>query len=394
MSLFYSVNFKWKLYELYCQGHTLVSLTQKYKVTDKTLTSWFSKFEQTCAEFSSPTNFLTLVKQVQTLNQQLMECNAERRMVRCILENIPKEQRIQAAYTTLAQHGVNAACRALNLQKANLYYHLSYRVKKTTYEERDEYLLPLIQNIIGSAKKHIGAESIRLQLLDQGVSVSKGKILNLMHSITPIRIRETYSHSYQTAAKPNRPNILNRQFNQPAPNLAWVSDITEIKTKDGKYHLCVIIDLFSRKVISYQLSEQNDAALVRATFQQAYHVRGLPEGLLFHSDQGTQYTSFDFQSLLIHHSVMQSFSNPGVPYDNAAMESFFSHLKTEEIHRYTYRSADELLAAIKEYIHFHNHQRPHSSIGNLTPEQVEQQYQARKCNNGLVELADVRENRN
>lgn len=143
----------------------------------------------------------------------------------------------------------------------------------------------IILNSLSSTKNYIGAESIRLQLLDQGVAVSKGKILNLMHSITLIHTsRKTGPRSDQTVVNPNRPNILNREFNQSAPNLAWVSDIADIKTKDGKYYLCVIIDLFSRSVIFYHPSERNDAALVKTTFQQAYRVRELPEGLLFHSD--------------------------------------------------------------------------------------------------------------
>lgn len=112
--------------------------------------------------------------------------------------------------------------------------------------------------------------------------------------------------------------------------MAWVSDITEFNTDAGTYYLCAILDLFARRVIGARLSPHKDTNLVVATFQNAFEARGYPSGLLFHSDRGSQYTANNFRNLLLGCGVKQSFSAPGVPYDNAPVESFFASLKVEE----------------------------------------------------------------
>ena len=106
-------------------------------------------------------------------------------------------------------------------------------------------------------------------------------------------------------------------------------------------YLCVVIDLYSRKVVSYRISEHIDTALVKQAFLDAFHTRGAPENLTFHSDQGTQYTSFEFRQLLKKLGVIQSFSAPGSPHDNAVAESFFASIKKEDFRRNFYKTEDE-----------------------------------------------------
>ena len=156
--------------------------------------------------------------------------------------------------------------------------------------------------------------------------------------------------------------------------MAWISDITTIKTDSGKYHLCVVLDLFARRVIAARLSATADISFVCRTFQDAFYSRGKPEGVLFHSDQGGQYRSCDFQNLLTGHKVRQSFSAPGVPFDNAPMESFFASLKVEEIYRFHYAGISDLTASLRSYISFYNNKRPHTSIGGITPVEAENEY--------------------
>lgn len=114
-------------------------------------------------------------------------------------------------------------------------------------------------------------------------------------------------------------NKLKRLFNQDAPNKFWVSDITEVKVRLNKFYLCVIIDLFSRKVIAYRLSSQNNTNLTINTFKDAFENRNRPAKLSFHTDQGTNYTSTAFRDLLQILKVNQSFSHRGNPYDNACV---------------------------------------------------------------------------
>lgn len=170
-------------------------------------------------------------------------------------------------------------------------------------------------------------------------------------------------------------NLLQQQFQQKAPNLVWVSDITYIKA-DGKwYYLCIVMDLFSRKVIAWHISAKPDVELVISTFKKAYEKRKAPYGLMFHSDRGTQYTAFAFRQLLDSLDVVQSFSKKGFPFDNACCECFFKYLKKEETDRKTYHSLQELQLSVFEYIDgFYNSRRPHGSLGMLTPNQAELLY--------------------
>ena len=155
-------------------------------------------------------------------------------------------------------------------------------------------------------------------------------------------------------------NLLARQFSQPAPNVAWVSDITEFKTDAGTYYLCAILDLFSRRVIGARVSPHKDTSLVLSTFRDEFEARKHPPNLLFHSDRGSQYTAHEFRNLLRNCGVKQSFSAPGVPYDNAPMESFFASLKVEETHRFCYAGMSDLTASLRDYIAFYN--RPLAKI--------------------------------
>ena len=168
---------------------------------------------------------------------------------------------------------------------------------------------------------------------------------------------------------------LQQEFKQKAPNLVWASDFTYIKVAGQWYYLCIVMDLFSRKVIAWTISSKPDVDLVMTAFKKAYEKRNRPEGLMLHSDRGSQYTAFSFRQLLDSLNVVQSFSKKGYPYDNACCESFFKYLKKEEVNRRTYHSLQELKFAIFEYIEgFYNSKRPHGSLGMMTPNEKEELY--------------------
>lgn len=139
-------------------------------------------------------------------------------------------------------------------------------------------------------------------------------------------------------------------------------------------YLCVIIDLFSRKVIAYNISEDINTELTLTTFESAFINRGKPKELMFHSDQGVQYTSYMFRSFLRDNKVRQSFSTPGSPLDNAVAESFFSSIKKENFRRNFYTSLAEFQEAVDKYIEFYNDYRPHQRLKYKTPNQVEASY--------------------
>lgn len=173
----------------------------------------------------------------------------------------------------------------------------------------------------------------------------------------------------------NTENILNQAFQQNAPNLVWCGDITYLRVQNKFFYLCVVIDLFSRKIISYKLSSKATAQLAADTFLEAYSKRGYPQGLMFHSDRGVQYTATAFRKVLDNCHVVQSFSAKGHPYDNAVVECFFKYLKLEETNRRVYYSIHDLQLSIFSYIDgYYNSRRPHSSLGLLTPNQFEDKF--------------------
>lgn len=151
--------------------------------------------------------------------------------------------------------------------------------------------------------------------------------------------------------------------------------MTCFRLYDRNHYICVILDLFSRKVIAHKVSKKNSTQLVTSTFKIAWERRNPELELLFHSDRGAQYTSHRFRELLRSHDVVQSFSNSGKPHDNAVAESFFASLKKEELYRKDYASELDFRRSISAYIEFYNMKRPHRTLKNRTPCQMEEDYQ-------------------
>jgi len=169
-------------------------------------------------------------------------------------------------------------------------------------------------------------------------------------------------------------NVLDRQFSAEAPNQKWVADFTYIWTAEGWLYVAAVIDLFSRRVVGWSMSATMTAQLVTDALMMAIWRRGKPDALLHHSDQGSQYTSEQFQRLMADNGVTCSMSRSGNVWDNAAMESFFSSLKTERIARKTYRSRNQAKAEVFDYIErFYNPTRRHSTLGYLSPIDFERQ---------------------
>ena len=157
----------------------------------------------------------------------------------------------------------------------------------------------------------------------------------------------------------------------PGQQVASGESIAEIKVLDQYYYICVVLDLFSRRILSYSISDSINTALTLAAFDDAFQSRNPPQDLMFHSDQGAQYTSYIFRAHLKELHIKQSFSTPGTPYDNSVCESFFHTLKKEALYHHLYGTPQELQAVLDEYINFYNSQRPHRKLNMKTPIQYE-----------------------
>jgi putative transposase len=164
------------------------------------------------------------------------------------------------------------------------------------------------------------------------------------------------------------PNVLDRRFDSAEPSRKWVADFTYLWTAQGWLYVAVVLDLFSRRVVGWSMSAQMSSQLVTDAMLMAIWRRGPVQALLSHSDQGSQYTSEQFQRLLAAHGITCSMSRSGNCWDNAAMESFFSTLKIERTNRKQYATRDEARADVFDYIErFYNAKRRHSTLGYLSP---------------------------
>jgi putative transposase len=216
-----------------------------------------------------------------------------------------------------------------------------------------------------------GARRVWRDVLADGVSCGLHRVERLMRSqalrARPRR-RGLPKDGGERLASVVAPNVLNRQFTATRPNQRWIADFTYIWTAEGWLYVAGVIDLFSRRVVGWSMKAEMTAQLVTDALIMAIWRRGKPDALLHHSDQGSQYTSEQFQRLMAEHGVTCSMSRSGNVWDNAAMESFFSSLKTERTARKVYRTRDEAKADVFDYVErFYNPKRRHSTIGYVSP---------------------------
>jgi putative transposase len=226
---------------------------------------------------------------------------------------------------------------------------------------------------VGSARTY-GARRVWRDVLAEGFSCGLHKVERLMrtNALRARPRRRGLPRDHGARSPSVAPNLLGRQFAAERPNQRWIADFTYIWTTEGWLYVAAVIDLFSRRVVGWSMKAEMTAQLVADALVMAIWRRGKPDALLHHSDQGSQYASEQFQRLMTDNGVACSMSRSGNVWDNAAMESFFSSLKTERIGRKIYRSRDEARADVFDYIErFYNPVRRHSTIGYLSPVEFE-----------------------
>ena len=241
-------------------------------------------------------------------------------------------------------------------------------------KERDR-LIPLVQEAHRESKETYGARRIAEDLKAQGESCGRTKAGTLM-KLAGVSVKQAKKFKATTDSKhdlPVAPNMLNREFDVSEPDRVWVSDITYIWTIEGWLYLAVILDLFSRKIVGWSISQRINRKLVIDALGMAVWLRRPGPGLIFHSDRGSQYCSGDFQKALDTHKMRSSMSRKGDCWDNAVAESFFGSMKTERIYLSNYRTREAAKQDIVDYIEmFYNSNRRHSYLGYLCPKEFEE----------------------
>jgi len=259
-------------------------------------------------------------------------------------------------------------CEVFELIRSKYYQWLQNPISKR--KKKDEILESKIRIIHNKSNKRYGSPRIHAELQANGEGVSRKRVARIMkeNKIISISKKKFKATTNSKHSFPVCPNLLNQNFEVENPNQAWVGDITYISTAKGWLYLATVIDLFSRMVVGWAVSERMTTDLVEKAFLRAYWKRKPENRLIFHSDRGSQYASHSYQQLLKTLKVNQSMSAKGNCYDNAVAESFFGKLKTEFINHEKFNSRKEAKSGIFDYIEiFYNRERKHSTLNYLSP---------------------------
>ena len=273
----------------------------------------------------------------------------------------------------LAQGDFEVAELCATLDVSRSAYYSWKDITPSRYQQQSQELEPMIKDIFLQHKRRYGARRISFELKEQGVSCSRSKARKIMGQMGLVAIQPKSFKPRTTDSRHTlgySPNLLIEGVELNGINQVWVGDITYIGLQNQFAYLTLLMDLFSRKIVGWELDLNMEASLVIAALKQAIRSRQPCPGLIHHTDRGGQYAATDYRQLLARAKMNQSMSRAGDCYDNAFMESCFGTIKTE-LEMKTYQSLKQARQEIQDYINYYNNIRRHSSIGYLSPNRFE-----------------------
>lgn len=371
MNKYYSESQKLELVSRYISGESISNLQKDIGVSRSTIYNWIEHYKD---HFVSNKKF-----NMRDYHDLLVRTERQQKIIDILKESpctvsAPLRERYEVIKSLKGTYSETLLCDALNVSKGSYYNHI-FRNKNDANQfiQKECEMTPIIEQIYNESNQIYGPGKVHAVLKDRGYKISVNVVSRIMHQNGLFAIRTSSKTLYEQEVK-RKENILNQKFTVNRPNEVWVSDVTEFNVKCFTFYICVIIDLYARKVISYKISRSNNTKLIMSTFREAYESRHPDNDLIFHSDNGTNYCSRVFMQYLKTINVRQSFSRPHIPYDNSVAEAFFKHLKAEELYRTRYRSEREFKESVNRYMTFYNTERPHSVNRYRTPDKWEKQY--------------------
>ncbi|AYW48870.1 IS3 family transposase [Tetragenococcus osmophilus] len=356
------------------QGQSVPSLAHEYGISEATIYNWKKEYTPDEETGKSQADFHQMEKEMHRLKQEndilkkgYHHIHERVRDDSLIYEIIDKERQ---------EYPVRTLTSVLEVSKST-YYASKYRCPSQRSQENEQLKEEILQ-IYEKSKRRYGAPKITYKLKQLGWSVGLKRVQRLMrelgvHSVIRKKYRPATNHEKVTA----RENLLKQDFSTTSINQKWGADITYIHTqKEGWTYLASVMDLYSRKIIGYSYGKQMTTSIVVDAFHQAVQNQQLKEGpnLVLQTDLGTQYTSYEFENLLLQYHVSHSYNRKGTPYDNSGIESFHATLKKEEVYLRQYKTFDEARLALFQYINgWYNRERIHGKLNYLTPQQAEDQ---------------------
>lgn len=355
----------------YFSGESPKALCEYYSIPKSTLYTWIYKSPRRRIK----SKFLAPTTEYKNLAKHSLKLEHEREMLQSYLDYIraTKKQRYEFMDTIYGQYNVHEICDAFKIDRGTYYNHLKAKDKVTKYDERRAFLSEQIRNIYEDSHRTYGAERIRLALKRQGIKVSKEYVLDLMHEIGIVRYN-TDSKKLQRLLmwRRRRENLFLKGFQATSINQIWVSDITLFRMNSRDYFICAYMDIYSRKILSYNIGRMASTHLVKIPLIRACSIRKPAKGLILHTDGGAQYDSWSMRREYFKRGILHSFSRPKTPTDNPISESFYSRLKDEFLNTHFFRSETELFDKLEDYVDFYNNVRIHESLNGLSPKEFEQ----------------------
>jgi len=375
----YSEEEKYQLVERYCNGESVSDICTATGVAKSTFYTWIKPYQtqSTSAGYVvSAAEYAKMRKRIAKLEEIIkvlknVDCTA----------SASRKEKLNALAVLYGKYSVHSLCEALEVPRGTFYNHiLRNKRENNSYQARRDYLSERIKQVFDESNQIYGAMKIKAVLAEQGEVISDKMVSELMREMNLCSMRTSAKKTYlrlERGSREKKKDSLQMQFSVSTPNHVWVSDTTHFKLNNQHYFICVIIDLFSRKVVAHSISPKHSTQLITGSFKSAYKIRQPDNGLIFHSDRGTQYTAYSFEKLLKACKTEHSFSPTGRPCHNAVMESFFSSMKKEELYRTNYHSVGELKKRISQYIEFYNTERPHATLNYKTPSTYERLFYER-----------------
>ena len=266
-------------------------------------------------------------------------------------------------------------CKVLKVHPSG--YYAWIREPESPRAKENKILLEKITQSYEQSNRTYGYRNVHKDLAEAGITVNRKRVARLMSLYKLYGVGMVKKRPKHKSGRPHHahPNHLKQCFIATRPNALWVTDITYIRTYEGWLYLAVILDLFSPKVIGWSMSHRMTRQLALNAFEMAVSRRDMPSEVILHSDQGSQFASFDWQRALKKYNVIPSMSRRGNCYDNAVVESFFKTLKKECVRKYIFKTREEAKRKIFEYIEmFYNSKRRHSYLNYLSPNNFEIRY--------------------
>lgn len=361
---------KQKIVERYLCGETVASICKDIGYPRSTVYDWIRQHKSGLQNH-----------QINLKDYKIIKAMYERqKLVVYILQNAPCKatdplhERLETIKDLSSKFTVHTLCDAFKVPKGTYYnYLLRSKGDNSQTAQRRAELSPIIEEIYNNSNQTFGAGKVTAILRDRGYKISERLVAGIMHNNGWFSIRTNAKTLYEFSER-RKENLLKQNFKTDKPNQVWVSDVTYFNYNERKFYICIILDLYSRKIVAHKISKRNSTQLTKATFKYAYFSRKPHEGLIFHSDNGSNYISRSFYAYLKQFGVVQSFSRSMHPRDNAVSEAFFKYMKAEELYRYKYKSEKQFRKSVSDYIEYYNTNRPHTYLGYLTPNKYEELY--------------------